>query len=179
MKVPVYVVPDRSCKAKGRAKARLVAWATLDRNTSGRRIARYFWTLNADGYACTRVMGHTVFMHHMVLGKRCGHDVAHRNANKLDNRSINLEHASRSANMLNTADPLRSNNTSGYRGVTRDDRNRRLRWPWRGKVMVRGRSYQTARHATARQAAMALNALRSLLGVPRAPRVQEFPEGLR
>lgn len=173
MRIPVHSIPDRSCKAKGRAKARIVAWALVDDDMA--HLAEEFWTLDADGYARTREGGRNVFMHHRVVPAVPGLDVSHVNGKKLDNRRGNLERATRSQNMLNTADPLTAANTSGFRGVTRDDASRRLARPWRGKVRLGGRTHQTQRYSTALDAALALNDLRRRLGVPEDLRVREMP----
>lgn len=174
IRIPVHSVPGRSCKAKGRAKAQIVAWALVDDDMA--HLADEFWTLDADGYARTREQGRNVFMHHRVLAATPGLDVSHVNGRKLDNQRANLEAATRSRNMLNTADPLTAANTSGFRGVTRDDASRRLARAWRGKVRVNGKTHQTTRYATALEAARALNDLRHRLGVPEDLRVRQMPE---
>ena len=170
IEIPVHRVPNRSCKAKGRAAAVVVGHAIVDDDQA--RLATHFWTLHS-GYASRREAGRTIFMHHDVAGRVVGADVSHENANKLDNRRANLRHLSRSDNMLNEADGRRASSTSPYRGVTRDDRNRLLTRPWRGKVTVKGRTYQTRRFETAEEARDALAKLRAEL------RVREMPEVTR
>lgn len=71
-----------------------------------------------------------VYLHHAVL--RVKRAVDHRNSDGLDNRKINLRFASQTLNNANQR--LRSNNTSGYKGVTR----KRKRWA--ASVKVRGRA---------------------------------------
>ena len=168
MLIPIHKLPyPGACKRKGRAQAVHVADAIVDDNCAF--LAVFFWTLS-DGYAVTRVKGKTVFMHHLVVDKVDGLDVSHENGNPLDNRRCNLLNCSRSVNMLNPADgPTMRNQSSGLRGVTRDDRGRNLAKPWRGKIQVNGRTHQTRRYATAEEAAQALNKLRSDL------RVRQFP----
>lgn len=169
MLIPVHHVPERSCKAKGRLMAAVVAQAVVDADM--RLLAEEFWILHC-GYAATWRRGRRVFMHHAVIGRQPGLDVSHENANKLDNRRENLRHVDRSVNMLNPADgPSKANQSCGIRGVTRDDCSRPLARPWRGKVTVRGETHQTARFARAQDAALALARLRLKL------RVREFPEG--
>lgn len=175
MKIKVHSIPARSCKSKGRATAIVVAEAVVD-DEARSLIEAHFWTLGKDGYPRTREHGHNILMHHLILPAIDGADVSHINGNKLDNRRTNLEYATRSRNMLNTADPLSSANSSGFRGVTRDDRSRGLSRPWRGKVTVAGKTHQTRRCATREEAAMLLNDLRKGLGVQIDPRVREFPK---
>ncbi|HKY51659.1 MAG TPA: HNH endonuclease [Candidatus Limnocylindria bacterium] len=157
--IAVHRIPDRSCKAKGRAKAEVVGHALVDDDMLP-DLRRHFWTMH-DGYAVRHERGRKVFMHHDVAGRQPGMDVSHENANKLDNRRANLRHVTRGENMRNPADgatvALKSNR---YRGVTRDDRSRSLARPWRGKVTVDGRTYQTSRFATPEEARDALEALR-------------------
>jgi hypothetical protein len=168
MKIPVHRVPNGSCKAKGRNKAVVVAYATIDDDRHD--LSRFFWTLHT-GYATRFEAGRCIFVHHDVAGRVVGMDVSHENANKLDNRRANLRHVSRSQNMLNDADGgNRTRRSCPYRGVTRDDKGRSLAKPWRGKVMIHGRTYQTPRFATPEEARDALSELRANL------RVREFPE---
>lgn len=167
--IPVYRIPNRSCKAKGRSMATVVAEAIVDEQLA--HLGSYFWTLHS-GYACRHDHGVRIFLHHAVVGRRAGMDVSHENANKLDNRLENLRHVTRSENVLNCADALRSNRKScQYRGVSRD--RKPLQRPWRGKVTVGGKIYQTARYETPEDAHEALVKLRASI------RVREFPEGLR
>ncbi len=168
--IPVYRLPFASNKAKGRSAALMVGHALVD--DADAVLADEYWTISPDGYAKTYRRGTLVFMHHAVAGKPDGLDISHLNANKLDNRRANLVVATRSQNMLNPADgPTRRKQSCGYRGVTRDDRSRQLAKPWRGKVQIDGRTYQTPRFTTPEDAAHALEALRESLGV----RVREMP----
>lgn len=168
--IPVHRVPDRSCKARGRAKACVVAHAIVDDDQA--HLAQHFWTLHT-GYAGRWEKGRKVFMHHDVVGRCPGTDVSHENANKLDNRRENLRHVTRGDNMRNPNDgPTRALRSNPYRGVTRDDKSRRLARPWRGKVTVSGRIHQTKRFATPEEARDALDELRQELNL----RVRQFPE---
>jgi len=113
-------------------------------------------------------------MHHDIIGRRHGYDTSHINANKLDNQRANLRHTTRSENMLNPADgPNKARISCPYRGVTRDDRSRRLANPWRGKVVVHGKIHQTTRYHTAEEARDALIELRLMLGIQHYDRPKE------
>lgn len=167
IRIPVHRVPARSCKAKGRAMAMVVAYALVDDVQA--RLADYFWTL-FTGYAVRREHGRAVFMHHDVVGRIAGREVSHENADKLDNRLANLRHVSRSENMLNEADAIRRNRTScPFRGVSRERRS--ISKPWRGKVTVAGQIHQTDRFRTPEEARDALGLLRSSLRVRQWPGV--------
>ena len=73
--------------------------------------------------------------------------VDHINGNGLDNRRSNLRPASRSQNGANRGAP--SNNTSGFKGVTR------FRLKWMAKIQVHGRTIHLGLFATPQEAARA------------------------
>lgn len=165
--IPVHKIPARSCKKKGRSMAAVVAFAMVD-DSDAQVVVQHYWTLRKDGYAGTSINRKTVLMHHLILPAKPRWDVSHENADPLDNQRRNLAYRTRSENMLNLADALHKNNTSKFRGVTRDDRSRSLAKPWRGKVHVNGKCYQTQRFLTPEEAHGALQGLRI--------RVRELPE---
>lgn len=98
------------------------------------------------GYACrgTRIGGKPkmYYMHRTIMDEPAC-QVDHRNGNKLDNRRSNLRLATSEQNRQNQ--PKRSDNTSGFKGVSYD--KNRGRW----KATVRGRLI--GRFATAEEAA--------------------------
>lgn len=69
-----------------------------------------------EQYPATEINKKTVYLHHFILPKKKGFQVDHINRNAFDNRRSNLRYATPAQNMMNTR--MRSNNTSGYRGVT-------------------------------------------------------------
>lgn len=60
-------------------------------------------------------------------------EVDHINLEKSDNRMANLRDSDRSKNMANT--PLRSTNSSGFKGVVRVNRRWRAQGMWLGKFL--------------------------------------------
>ena len=169
MLIPVHHILGASNKRRGRSIAIVIGYAIVDEDMG--HLSNEFWTVTSNGYARTHRGGKSLFMHHAIIGKREGFDVSHENANTLDNRRSNLMHCSRSDNMLNPADGARRSNKSCFiRGISRDDLGRNLAKPWRGKVSVLGKTYQTRRYATPEEAAVALDHLRADL------RVREFPK---
>jgi hypothetical protein len=58
---------------------------------------------------------HTQYMHRLIAKTPVGLFTDHKNGDKLDNRKQNLRNATKNQNEHNT--PLRSNNTSGFKGV--------------------------------------------------------------
>jgi hypothetical protein len=76
----------------------------------------------------------------MVTGEFPPNDIDHINGNRNDNRWANLRGVERSINMKNCA--RRSDNTSGFTGVTWDG----YRKKWRSTIFVDGRKHQLGRH---------------------------------
>jgi hypothetical protein len=81
---------------------------------------QFNWHLNTEGYAQREIWNKgnriKVRMHREILGTPVGMDTDHINNNRLDNRRENLRVCTRSENLQNSS--LRSNNTSGYKGVS-------------------------------------------------------------
>lgn len=76
----------------------------------------------------------------------------HANGDGLDNRRANLREATATENNRNRR--RRSDNTSGFKGVTwRKDRNQ-----WRAHIMVSGHQHSLGAYATAEEAARAYDA---------------------
>lgn len=82
-------------------------------------LCRWKWKRHTAGYASRNSWrdGHwvQVYMHRLIVGASPGTEVDHINQDKLDNRRENLRVVPRYVNMHNR--PLRSDNTSGHRGV--------------------------------------------------------------
>jgi len=78
------------------------------------------WYLLSTGYAVRDIGGgknkKTILMHNLIMGNRQkGKEVDHQDRNKLNNTRKNLRMVTRSENIINSG--LRSDSTSGYRGV--------------------------------------------------------------
>lgn len=89
-------------------------------------------------YAVSKGKKGLVRMHRIITHAPDGMQVDHVSGNGLDNRRSNLRLATASQNRCNTG--LRSNNTSGIKGVTWDKYNRKWRAQirWLGKVQYLG-----------------------------------------
>ena len=93
----------------------------------------------AQNYALN---GSNHYMHREILSRMLGRpllrseDVDHINGDGLDNRRSNLRLATRSQNKCNTG--LRSDNTSGYKGVCFD----KNRGKWIAYAYLHGKGYR-------------------------------------
>lgn len=92
----------------------------------------------------------TIHLHRVILGVEC--DVDHINGDKLDNRRCNLRPANRSNNNANGK--IRSDNTSGYRGVYWHRANSK----WVAQIQRDGKAKYIGSFFTAEEAAMAWDA---------------------
>ncbi len=96
------------------------------------------WHLHDTGYASTEQSDterrRRIYMHRRILQPTNGLEVDHINRDPLDNRRSNLRLATRTQQAANTG--LRSDNTSGYKGVSWD-RSRRC---WYASIRNDGRS---------------------------------------
>ena len=113
------------------------------------RIAQHKWHVAAKGYASRHEGSSKVYMHREVLAAPMGFVVDHANGDRLDNRRANLRlctHSQNSANMR-----LLGRNTSGFKGVTRQD-NR-----WKAQLYHHGRNYHLGLFDSPVAAALAYN----------------------
>lgn len=120
-------------------------------------ISRWKWWKNENGYAfrsCHKGNGKsgTVLMHRLICAPVDGLEVDHINRNKLDNRRSNLRSVTRSQNERNKS--LRSDNTSGYKGVHWDKSHKK----WYAGIRHDGKRIYLGRFATAEEASRAYDA---------------------
>jgi hypothetical protein len=120
------------------------------------RIAALKWCRHSQGYPVRGVgpRGHmrVVAMHHHVMQTVAGQRVDHINRNPLDNRRRNLRLCTHAENNRNKR--MRSDNTSGYRGVIRDGR----RGHWRAVIGSDGEHHYLGSFRGAKDAARAYDA---------------------
>ncbi len=80
----------------------------------------------------------TLYLHRMLMGAQPGQKVDHINGDRLDNRrSLNLRLCTESQNRANAG--LRSNNTSGFKGVSWSKDSKK--WTTFVRIHGRGRHY--------------------------------------
>lgn len=94
-------------------------------------------------------------MHRVVNGTSEGLDTDHINRDKLDNRCVNLCPATRTQNNYNSK--IRSDNTSGVKGVTWDKVNNK----WVAQLQQFGKNKKIGRFSSIEAAQEALYAYRS------------------
>lgn len=110
----------------------------------------FTWCVDSGGYVVTRLGRTNESMHRMVMGFP-DYMIDHVNRNKLDNRTANLRPATHSQNALNTT--LRTNNTSGFKGVSK------VRDKWHASIRINGKVYSRPGLSTKYEAAKAYNEL--------------------
>lgn len=119
------------------------------------RVCQHSWHARKDRksgrlYAYAKIGGTAVGLGRFVLGLEKGdeREADHVNLNPLDNRRCNLRIATRFENNQNRR--MRSDNTSGYKGVSflkscRDGR------PWLSQIQANGTIFNLGRFSTAQE----------------------------
>ena len=79
-------------------------------------VSQYSWWLSNKGYPATTAKGKKVTLHKLLIPDAQGMDIDHISGDPLDNRRANLRVCTHQQNMFNQR--RRSNNTSGYTGVS-------------------------------------------------------------
>lgn len=108
----------------------------------------YTWAYCTNGYTTTTVYRKKkVYMHRMIMGD--GNEIDHVNGNRLDNRRSNLRFCTHAENCRNSS--IRSDNTSGYVGVSFD----KSRNKWEAYINLDGNRRHLGRFETPGEAAFA------------------------
>lgn len=115
-------------------------------------VAPYRWHVHANGYVSARPrragVRSRIYLHRLILDPGPGLTVDHINRDKLDNRRANLRPATHTQQKANQ--PLRPDNTTGYRGVSRHAGG-----GWRAQITIGRRQIYLGRftdpHAAARE----------------------------
>lgn len=104
------------------------------------------WCFRGPGYAFTRINKNIIAMHRLI--SRCpeGKEPDHIDGDRLNNRRLNLRVVGRFQNTWNNG--IRSDNTSGIRGVTWDSVNSK----WRVTIGVSGKYIRLGRFSSLEEA---------------------------
>jgi hypothetical protein len=78
-------------------------------------LQKHKWCVS-NGYAASRIDGHLVYMHRLILNAPAGVGIDHIDGDKLNNERGNLRLATQRQNMRNQ--PRHRQGTSGYKGVS-------------------------------------------------------------
>lgn len=120
-------------------------------NTDIDFINSHVWYYNNRGYIYTRENGKNILLHRLILNAEEDQEVDHQNGDKLDNRRFNLRIVSSQENSFNQT--LRSDNSTGWKGVSFSIRDRK----YRANICKGGKNYSLGYYDTAIEAAMAYN----------------------
>ena len=96
----VIVLGDKIIIILRNRKQEIVGETIIDRKNYN-KIIKHKWHKTTNGYAQTNINGKSVFMHSLVLKRRGGFQLDHKNRNKLDNTEKNLRYATHQQNVFN------------------------------------------------------------------------------
>jgi hypothetical protein len=102
-------------------------------------------------YAITKINGHTVHMHRLIMGTPKGLDVDHIDHDGLNNQKINLRNCTRQQNQHNQ---IKHRGISKYLGVSyaKDRKNK-----WRSQIKHNNKKIALGSFATQEEAMLAYN----------------------
>lgn len=110
----------------------------------------YRWRLATNGYVAISRHENSLYMHRLILCPPPGAQVDHINGVRFDNRRCNLRVATQAQNNANAG--LRSDSTSGFKGVSRQGDK------WRAYIRRDGRQVYLGQFDTAVEAARVYDA---------------------
>lgn len=109
------------------------------------KVKEITWQENSSHhYVVGRINGKQTRFHQLVLPKKEGVLIDHKNRNRLDNRRVNLRYASCRANVINCN--LKKTNKSGHKGVMQTKSGNWVAYIWLGKQVCLG-TYKTYEEA--------------------------------
>lgn len=113
------------------------------------RVSAHTWGYDGKGYLRAVINGKHVSLHRFILNYNGECVIDHINNDPNDNRKCNLRVCSQADNIRNSKTP--SNNTSGYKGVSRD------RGRWRAYIRVNYKQIHLGNFRTKEEAARRYN----------------------
>lgn len=119
------------------------------------------WFIDGRGYVVTdtnrRKDRKLIKLHRSIMNARKNEAVDHINRDRLDNRIKNLRICTIGQNNCNRG--KQKNNTSGYKGVTWDKKNKK----WQASIQWLGKAHKVGRYKTAKQASLAYNKMAKII----------------
>lgn len=125
----IYTIEGESCRKIALTQGQWALVSAVDYPALMEHNWIAWWNPKTRSYYARRAEKHggkayAVMMHNAVFGPVApGNRVDHRSVDSLDNRRFNLREATHAQNMCNSG--KRSNNTSGYKGVTWSKQHRK------------------------------------------------------
>jgi hypothetical protein len=116
-------------------------------------VSQFSWHCSTNGYACAREKGRRqdprkqVWMHRLIAQTPEDMFTDHANGDKLDNRKTNLRLCDKQQNAANSK--LRSDNTTGYKGVVK------VKSGWRAEIWLNGKHQHIGIYNSIKEAATA------------------------
>lgn len=112
-------------------------------------------SLDTKGYLFTRILGKYYLLHRLawfyMTGKWPENEIDHKDLNKSNNKWENLREATSNQNKYNVK--ARSNNSSGFKGVSFDKRTQK----WVAQITINGKNRGLGRFKTPEEASVAYN----------------------
>lgn len=113
-------------------------------------VNQHVWHVSSNGYARGYILqnGKRVlwFMHRFILQTPKGMDTDHKNADRLDNRKVNLRLATEAEN--SRYQRMKRNNTSGFKGVSFIKRDNK----YKAAICIRYKHYNLGHFKTPEEA---------------------------
>mgnify|MGYP003392956036 CR=1 FL=1 len=123
-------------------------------------INKFKWNCSTNRSKLPYVQRYTPFLnkkrsciklHRQIMSAKEGQYVDHINGNSLDNRKVNLRICTNKENSRNSR--ISRNNTSGYKGVIWNKRNKN----WRARIGLEGKMFDLGSYKNKEDAAKAYN----------------------
>lgn len=117
------------------------------------KVSKYKWQsmdhIYTD-YAMTTKNRKNIYMHRLIMNTKSDEHIDHINGNGLDNRKSNLRIANKQINAYNSRKRITykgKNSSSGYKGVSKEDKR------WRCRIRINNKDIYLGRFDTEEQAA--------------------------